>query len=731
MTPSPSVSFGRLSSVISAAAWPATRGRPRAGSFPSFALALAAVTLMVLPGSVGTHAAAPGYPAVAAAISSVVDGAAELLAAQESLALHQGPAALPHSGNSPPTAPASTNWSLDNISASAPAPRQLFTMAYDPTDGYVVLFGGGNVNSGTFYNDTWTFRNGSWNELFPAVSPPARRSAVMTWDAADGYLVLFGGLYFDDTWTFVGGNWTSRTAAVINSSNTPSTRWNAQMAYDPGTSSVILFGGCDQLACAGSTNDTWSYAAGTWTNVTAPGAAAPSVRGTSTLVWYPPDSALLLFGGSTPAQTVLGDTWEYGSSGWVQLTPATSPPARGDQWTVYDSVTSQLLLFGGLEYSVSPSAYAVGDTWTYQNASWTNQTMNNSVAPPSLWGEQSAGVWDGADQCAILFGGDDSNDVDLGQTWGYGCAFSGNSTGGGGTGSGGNGTGGGNWSVVNAGGAGSPAGREFFSMAYDPVDQYVVMFGGGTAVGPGQQYNDTWTFANGSWTYLNISSPAPRRSAAMTWDAADGYVLLFGGIYPGSATVNSVQFQDTWSFVHGAWHNMTAPVVNSTNTPTVRWMAQMAYDPTSSAVILFGGCNALACASSTNDTWSYSGGAWTNISGSVGIAPPVRGTASLVWYPPDNALLLFGGSNPNQTVRGDTWELSASGWTQLSPATSPSTRGDFWMVYDPTAGYLVLFGGLRYSVSPTDYALSDTWIYGNGTWTNETANNPTAPPALA
>lgn len=354
-------------------------------------------------------------------------GSAALAAARASLAAHTMPAAGPANGTG--------NWSLilpaSNGSAALPAARQLQAMAYDPADGYVVMFGGGNVNPGTQQGDTWTFSNGSWTNLNLSVNPEPRRSASLVWDAADGYLVLFGGLYpgdylstsaqYQDTWSFVHGAGTNRTAAMINGTNTPSARWNAQMAYDPGRSATILFGGCTSLACASSLNDTWSYAGGSWTNVTANVGGAPPVRGTATMLWYPPDSALFLFGGSTPAQTVYGDTWELGAAGWGSLSPPTSPSARGDAWVIYDNSTSQVVLFGGFSYTLSPSGVAVNDTWTYANGTWTNQTLTHPVAPSPRWGMEAAGAYDTATGCGYLFGGADTNDVNLGDTWVYNC----------------------------------------------------------------------------------------------------------------------------------------------------------------------------------------------------------------------------------------------------------------------------------------------------------------------
>jgi hypothetical protein len=82
-------------------------------------------------------------------------------------------------------------------------------MAYDAATGDIVLFGGVNVISGTGHTsgDTWTWNGSAWTKQHPATSPPARGAAAMTYDAATGDIVLFGGLArrgtaLHDTWTW-------------------------------------------------------------------------------------------------------------------------------------------------------------------------------------------------------------------------------------------------------------------------------------------------------------------------------------------------------------------------------------------------------------------------------------------------------------------------------------------------------------------------------------------------
>lgn len=81
---------------------------------------------------------------------------------------------------------------------------------------------------------------------------------------------------------------------------------------------------------------------------------------------------------------------------------------------------------------------------------------------------------------------------------------------------------------VGEDGGNTSAGQSF---VYDPQFGSVVMFGG--ACDPDESrcaYDATWAYQAGNWTNITGSTaPSPRTNAAMTFDAADGYMLLVGG----------------------------------------------------------------------------------------------------------------------------------------------------------------------------------------------------------
>ena len=138
-------------------------------------------------------------------------------------------------------------------------------------------------------------------------------------------------------------------------------------------------------------------------------------------------------------------------------------------------------------------------------------------------------------------------------------------------------------------------------------------------------------------------------------------------------------------------------------------------------VVLFGGYNGT---SYLNDTWTWDGTTWTEDSGPARAARAYASMAEDTGYADGTgALVLFGGYNGTSYL-GDTWTYTTAGWTQQSPATSPSARAYAAMAYDGTLAEPTLFGGYDGTK-----VLGDTWEYSGTNWV-EQAPTP-SPPARA
>ena len=93
----------------------------------------------------------------------------------------------------------------------------------------------------------------------------------------------------------------------------------------------------------------------------------------------------------------------------------------------------------------------------------------------------------------------------------------------------------------------APSQRSEFGMAYDPLLDCVVLFGG--RANSNAPLGDTWEFGNGHWT--NITSkltraPSPRYEPAVAYDPDMRAIVLFGG--DGS----NGWLSDTW-VLKGSW----------------------------------------------------------------------------------------------------------------------------------------------------------------------------------
>ncbi|MDE1819983.1 MAG: PKD domain-containing protein [Euryarchaeota archaeon] len=249
----------------------------------------------------------------------------------------------------------------------------VYLAAYDPTDGYVLDVGGPGPG-----NATWKFHGGVWTNLSISHSPP-RAPELMAWDAADGYMVTLGFGQTTQTWGYVGGAWTNHTSGLQ-----PTPRSGAAMAYDASDGEIVLFGGHSATNCPASTlvcGDTWTYKAGTWTNITSSLATAPSPRWGAGLAGNTSAAGgALLFGGHAflPSPTwyneTYNDTWLFQGGVWTNVSVNLSPLPRYDSYGypgstfTYDSSIPAYLLFSGetMLNGYGHNWYTLNDTWEYR-----------------------------------------------------------------------------------------------------------------------------------------------------------------------------------------------------------------------------------------------------------------------------------------------------------------------------------------------------------------------------
>ena len=361
---------------------PGRKGRSRA-----VCVVLAIVLLGILAWSVET---APGISVAGHLVHSGATPVSYPAEASRALAPKAG------EGTSIPSDPTLT-WT--NLSPSPmPSERVDSGMVYDSTDGYVLLFGGASYLTlpTIYYNDTWTYSGGKWTNVTnpDAPAPSPRSEFALADDPAEHEVVLFGGrsakgVYLNDTWTYSAGVWANVTSTAGPAP--PVTAWGG-MAYDNQTESVILFGGLEGLSPSTEyTNETWSFHDNAWTQLFP--TTSPPARNSESLVDDVSDGVLLMFGGQNDTQS-FNDTWTFSGTDWSKVSPALSPPEAWGSGLAYYAPQSDVVLFGG----TPASEYY---TYTYHAGVWTQY---DPIPNPGQEIGTTQMTYDFADQYVLLFG---------------------------------------------------------------------------------------------------------------------------------------------------------------------------------------------------------------------------------------------------------------------------------------------------------------------------------------
>jgi hypothetical protein len=129
----------------------------------------------------------------------------------------------------------------------------------------------------------------------------------------------------------------------------------------------------------------------------------------------------------------------------------------------------------------------------------------------------------------------------------------------------------------------------------------------------------------------------------------------------------------------------------------------MSYDSGDGYVLFFSGTQIGSSFYSYPDTWTYSGGTWTNITASLSTSPPSATYGAMVDDTYDGYVLLYGGFTLPNTFFGNnqTWSFANGAWTQLFPARNPGMDASLALSIDPLDNSVVLFGGF----------VPGTWTY--------------------
>jgi N-acetylneuraminic acid mutarotase len=185
------------------------------------------------------------------------------------------------------------------------------------------------------------------------------------------------------------------------------------------------------------------------------------------------------------------------------------------------------------------------------------------------------------------------------------------------------------------------------------------------------------------------------------WDPFGAQMLLFGG-----QSASGGYLDDLWAYT--PTDNRWTPLEPPGERPAGRVRHSAVWDSTQNRMLVFGGYSGLE-GGYTSELWAYrpTENTWTEIQ-TEGPEPPPRGRHGAVWDPGGQQMLVFGGYVGGVDFLGDLWRYrpSTNEWARVAPGrVAPGARADLGMVWDPTAGQLVIFGGS----GGDQYA--DVWSY--------------------
>jgi len=305
------------------------------------------------------------------------------------------------------------NW-VDITPASGPAPtaRAYCSAVFDSQNRRMVVFGGRNA---TYLYEIWAFdlATETWIDINPTAGsvPSARRTPGSVYDPVGHRMVTWSGQgpggFVNDAWEF---DLTSKLWHQFSPvGGPPNIRYGVASAFDPSAGDLVTFAGFTNL---GRFDDVWRFNATdtSWTDVS-PG-SGPGERCLHSASYDSQKDRLIMYGGQNNSGP-LDDIWafDYATNTWAELTPDTVPDGRFFVAHVYDSTNNRVTIFGGNTSPTFVNDVFMFDLWTEK---WAE--VSPSGTPPSVR-EGAAGVYDGAADRMVVFGGKNASSTYFDEVW--------------------------------------------------------------------------------------------------------------------------------------------------------------------------------------------------------------------------------------------------------------------------------------------------------------------------
>ena len=399
-----------------------------------------------------------------------------------------------------------TAWREVALTGATPGRRECHSMAYDPVRDRVVLVGGFDRQTSTYLPDVWEWDGTAWGEVTIAGPTPGLRcGASIAFDAKTNEVVLFGGRNpasagapanrTNDLWSFNGTRWRR-----LDDEPTPSARASSTATYVESTGEVMMCCGIDAID-ARALDDVWHWNGRSWRRAAA---SLPMGLSDHSMTYDAARDRVVVFSGTA------SEDYEWDGSVWRTITTSVAPPRRARPVLAYHPPSRQTVLFAGRTATIGSS-----DTWTYDGLMWT-QRVEDGTSEGRRRGGTAA--YDTDRGVVVVYGGfafvaDWWIDV---LEWG-GTA----------------------WQQVLPSGT-TPGPRTGHAMAYDPIRQRTMLFGGTSDSGAS---DELWAWDGARWEQVDVRGPKPPAMTghSMAFHAPTGTLVVQGGLRTGDPF-------DTWSY---------------------------------------------------------------------------------------------------------------------------------------------------------------------------------------
>ena len=107
-------------------------------------------------------------------------------------------------------------------------------------------------------------------------------------------------------------------------------------------------------------------------------AVNPPARSSAAMAFDAARGQVVMFGGRAADGQLLGDTWTWDGGSWTQQHPAVSPSPRSQSVMAFDAAHGVVLLYGGFAPGAGPDTSR--QTWTWDGSNWHQMTTAHSPA---------------------------------------------------------------------------------------------------------------------------------------------------------------------------------------------------------------------------------------------------------------------------------------------------------------------------------------------------------------